>query len=78
MEIINRDYCFLSDLKGKICNLQFHLRILRSRADIYTILISNVGIEIGHLNYSLLEKLFKQVIQDFNLDPAKSIFIRLA
>ncbi len=79
METINQDYYYsLSDLKGKIWSLQCHLRISKSGTDVYTVLISNLGIKIGQLNHTIIKNLFNQIAQDFYLDPAKSIFIRLA
>lgn len=78
MLIINQNYCFLSDLKGSIFSFQCHLHISRSEANIYTVIISNLGIKIGQLNHDIIKNLFNQIAHDFYLDPAQSIFIRLA
>lgn len=58
-----------------IWQVQCHLRIFQPHPGIQTVLINNMGFEIGWFIPYLVEQLVDQVVQEFHLDPAKLVWI---
>jgi hypothetical protein len=55
--------------------LQCHLRIFRARTNVHTVMITDMGFEIGWFNPFIIEKLVNQIVQEFELDPTKLVWL---
>ena len=76
MKIIDQTYC--CKMPGQVSGtwqLQCHLRIFRSRSNVHTVMITDMGFEIGWFNPFIIENLVDQVVRAFHLDPAKLVWL---
>lgn len=55
--------------------LQCYLRIFQARTKVNTVVISDMGFELGWFNPSVIERLVNQIVQEFNLDPSKLVWL---
>ncbi|HEY9629332.1 MAG TPA: hypothetical protein V6C84_18675 [Coleofasciculaceae cyanobacterium] len=55
--------------------LRCHLRIFRARTNVHTVLIADMGFELGWFNPYVIEKLVDQVVQEFDLNPAQLVWL---
>ncbi len=55
--------------------LQCHLRIFRAHTNVHTVLISDMGFELGWFNPCVIEKMVDQIVQAFQLNPAKLVWL---
>ncbi|MGA7938031.1 MAG: hypothetical protein WCA35_31065 [Kovacikia sp.] len=76
MKVIDQIYyCQMPGQVSGTWQLQCHLRIFRSHTNVHTVMITDMGFEIGWFNPSIIEKLVDQIVQEFQLDPAKLVWI---
>jgi hypothetical protein len=58
-----------------IWQLRCHLRIFQAQAGVQTVVVTEMGFELGWFIPYLLETLANQIVQEFDLDPAKLIWL---
>ncbi|PSB24117.1 hypothetical protein [Stenomitos frigidus] len=76
MKIIDQPYsCQMPSQVSGTWLLQCHLRIFQARTKVHTVLITDMGFEIGWFNPFVIEKLVDQIVQEFHLNPAKLVWI---
>ena len=76
MKTIDQFYtCQMPDPASGTWQLHCHLRIFQARTHVHTVMIADMGFEIGWFNPCVVEKLVDQVVQEFHLDPAKLIWL---
>ncbi|GAB4375814.1 MAG: hypothetical protein Kow00121_22000 [Elainellaceae cyanobacterium] len=68
-------YCQLPGQVFGVWQLQCHLRIFQPHAEVQTVLITNMGFEMGWFIPYVIERLIDQIVKEFLLDPAKVIWI---
>jgi hypothetical protein len=76
MKTIDQIYC--CQMPGQVSEtwqLQCHLRIFRARTNVHTVMITDMGFEIGWFNPFIIEKLVNQIVQEFELDPTKLVWL---
>lgn len=72
------DHIYHCQLPGQACGvwqLQCRLRIFQPHSEVQTVMITDMGFEMGWFIPYLIEQLVNQVVQEFHLDPAKLIWI---
>jgi hypothetical protein len=76
MKTIDQSYSCqtLGQISG-IWQLNCHLRIFQSRSNVHTVMITDMGFEIGWFNPFIIEKLVDQIVQAFYLDPTKLVWL---
>lgn len=76
MKIIDQYYtCKMPGLEGSAWQLQCHLRIFQSHTNVHTVMISDMGFEIGWFNPLVVENLVNQIVQEFRLNAAKLVWL---
>ena len=76
MKIVDQFYtCQMPGQVSGVWQLQCHLRIFRSRTNVHTVMITDMGFEIGWFNPFVVEKLVDQIVQAFYLNPAKLVWL---
>jgi hypothetical protein len=76
MKITDQFYtCQMPGQGSSIWQLHCHLRIFRAHTNVHTVVISDMGFEIGWFNPVVIEKLVDQVVQEFHLDPANLVWL---
>jgi hypothetical protein len=76
MKTIDRIYhCQVPSQAFGVWQLQCRLRIFQPYTKVQAVMIAEMGFEIGWFNPFLIEKLVDQVVQEFDLDPAKLVWI---
>lgn len=76
MQVIDQIYhCQMPTPSFGIWHLQCRLRIYQPHPDVQTVMISDMGFELGWFIPNLVEHLAEQVVHEFQLDPAKLIWI---
>lgn len=68
-------YCQIPGEDASIWHLKFHLSVFEPREDVQTVIITGMGFEMGWFIPYLVERLIEQVVNHFNLDLAKLIWI---
>ncbi len=58
-----------------IWNLKCHLCLFEPRVGVQTVIVTNMGFEMGWFIPYLVERLIEKVIHDFHLDPTQLIWI---
>ncbi len=76
MKIVDQIYCCLmpGQLFG-IWQLQCHLRIFQPHPEVQTVMITDMGFEMGWFIPYVVERLIEQVVNEFQLNPEKLIWI---
>lgn len=54
--------------------LNCYLQIFISHTDIQTVIISDLGFELGWFNPCIVERIADKVVQEFHLNPAKLVW----
>lgn len=76
MKIIDQIYqCQMPGQVFGIWQLQCRLRIFQPHTEVQTVMITDMGFEMGRFIPYLVEKLVDQIVLEFHLDPAKLIWI---
>ncbi|XGW00130.1 MAG: hypothetical protein ACAF41_14490 [Leptolyngbya sp. BL-A-14] len=76
MKIIDQFYtCKMPGPGSCTWQLHCHLRIFRARTNVHTVMIADTGFEIGWFNPDVIERLVNQVVHEFELDPAKLVWL---
>jgi hypothetical protein len=55
--------------------LQCHIRIFQPHEEVQTVMITNMGFEMGWFIPYVVENLVDQIVQEFHLNPGKLIWI---
>jgi len=76
MKIVDQIYhCQLPGQVFGIWYLQCHLRIFQPHSEVQTVMVTDMGFEMGWFIPYLVEKLVDQIVAEFRLDPARLIWI---
>lgn len=76
MKIVDQFYtCQMPGQVSGTWQLQCHLRIFRARTNVHTVLITDMGFELGWFNPFVIEKLVDQIVQVFQLAPARLVWL---
>lgn len=76
MQIIDQIYHYQMPSKSfGIWHLQCRLRIFQPHPDVQTVMITDMGFELGWFIPYLVETLVEQVVDEFQLDPSKLVWI---
>lgn len=76
MKIVDQIYhCQMPGEVFGLWNLQCHLRIFEPHPEVQTVMITNMGFEMGWFIPYVVERLIEQVINEFYLDPQKVTWI---
>lgn len=76
MKIVDQIYhCQMPGQVFGVWQLQCHLRIFQPHSEVQTVLVTDMGFEMGWFIPYLIEKLIDQIVREFDLDPAKLIWI---
>ena len=76
MKIVDQFYtCQMPGQESGTWQLQCHLRIFQARTHVHTVMITEMGFEIGWFNPFVIEKLVDQIVQTFHLDPTKLVWL---
>lgn len=70
MKIIDQIYC--CQIPGEmfgLWNLQCHLQVFQPHPEVQTVIITNMGFEMGWFVPYVVERLIEQVVAEFNLNP---------
>lgn len=75
MKIIDQIYhCQMPDPVFGVWILNCYLQIFISHTDIQTVIISDLGFELGWFNPCIVERIADKVVQEFHLNPAKLVW----
>ncbi|MBD2463465.1 hypothetical protein H6G89_20895 [Oscillatoria sp. FACHB-1407] len=76
MKIFDQIYhCQIPGQVFGVWKLQCRLRILQPHSEVQTVIVTDMGLEMGWFIPYLVEKLADQIVTEFNLDPARLIWI---
>ncbi|MBD2464765.1 hypothetical protein H6G89_27570 [Oscillatoria sp. FACHB-1407] len=76
MKTIDQIYhCQMPGQVFGVWQLQCHLRIFLPHDEVQTVIITDMGFEMGWFIPYLVEKLANQIVREFCLDPAKLVWI---
>jgi hypothetical protein len=76
MNIVDQIYqCQMPGQVFGIWQLQCHLQIFQSRAGIQTVIITDMGFEMGWFIPYVVENLIDQIVREFNLNPTQVVWI---
>lgn len=76
MKTVDQTYhCQLPGQVFGVWQLQCHLRIFQPHSEVQTVMVTDMGFEMGWFIPYLVEKLIEQIVREFHLDPAKLIWI---
>jgi hypothetical protein len=76
MKIVDQFYtCQMPGQVSATWQLQCHLRIFQARTNVHTVMITEMGFEIGWFNPFVIEKLVDKIVQEFHLNPAKLVWL---
>lgn len=76
MKIIDQTYhCQLPGQVFGVWQLQCHLRIFQPHSEVQTVMVTDMGSEMGWFIPYLIEKLVDQIVREFHLDSTKLIWI---
>ncbi|MDX2228286.1 MAG: hypothetical protein NW220_01520 [Leptolyngbyaceae cyanobacterium bins.349] len=76
MKIIDQIYeCELPGEVFGLWHLKCHLQIFKPHPEVQTVMITNMGFEMGWFIPYLVERLIEQVVKEFHLEPNKLTWI---
>jgi len=76
LKIADQTYhCQMLAESSSIWHIQCHLQILQPHAEVQTVILTDMGFEVGWFIPHLLERLAEQIVRDFRLDPNKVIWL---
>lgn len=76
MKIVDQIYrCQLPGQVFGLWKLQCHLRIFQPHHEVQTVIVTDMGFEMGWFIPYLVEKLADQIVREFYLDPTKLVWI---
>lgn len=76
MKIVDQFYtCKMPGQESCTWQLHCNLRIFQARTNVHTVMIADTGFEIGWFNPYVVERLVNQVVHEFQLDPAKLVWL---
>jgi hypothetical protein len=76
MKVVDQIYhCEMPGQVFGMWHLQCHLRIFQPHTEVQTVMITDMGFEMGWFIPYVVERLIDQIVQEFSLNPAKLIWI---
>ena len=76
MKIIDQIYhCQMPGQESGAWKLKCRLRIFQPHSEVQTVMITDMGFEMGWFIPYLIEKLVDQIVREFRLDPNKLVWI---